>query len=180
MKRNTLQLSFSVLLLWIACLPLAHGEVIQAGENSFTIKVSVETRASAEQAWAAMTQRISEWWSGEHSWSGDANNFYVRAELGGCFCEHLPASEGSGAGGVEHLRIMYIKPYEVIRFDGTLGPMVDMPVWTHELGHLSGSGCCFRQCRREHHHIHLPCARLHGGRLRRPGTGGGRGHPAAA
>ena len=31
-------------------------------------------------------------------------------------------------GGVEHLRIIYIKPGEEIRFDGSLGPLMDMPV----------------------------------------------------
>jgi len=108
--------------------PLAHAEVKHADESSFTISLSATTKATPEQAWNAMTQRIPEWWSAEHSWSGDAKNFYMRAELGGCFCEHLPSSDGGPAGGVEHLRIMYIKPFEVIRFDGTLGPMVDMPV----------------------------------------------------
>jgi hypothetical protein len=116
------------LLLCLLTVPFVHAEVKHADGSSFSISLDATTKATPEQAWAAMTQRIPEWWSAEHSWSGDAANFYMRAELGGCFCEHLPAAEGGVAGGVEHLRIIFFKPFEVIRFDGTLGPMVDMPV----------------------------------------------------
>jgi len=104
-----------------------QAEVKEAGENGFTVTASVTTTASPQQAWDAMTGRVAEWWSGDHSWSGDAANFYIRAELGGCFCERLPGANGQPDGGVEHLRIIYIKPGEVIRFDGSLGPFMDMP-----------------------------------------------------
>jgi len=107
-------------------LPAAQAEVVQAGDSSFTVSHTVATKASTEQAWTAMTQRVAEWWHPDHSWSGDAANFYIRAELGGCFCERLPATDGKAEGGVEHLRIFYIKPGEEIRFDGSLGPFVDM------------------------------------------------------
>ena len=128
MNHHSRLFAVASLLLWLLAVPIAHAEVKHADQSSFTISLSATTKATPEQAWNAMTQRIPDWWSAEHSWSGDAKNFYMRAELGGCFCEHLPASDGGPAGGVEHLRIMYIKPFEVIRFDGTLGPMVDMPV----------------------------------------------------
>lgn len=128
MTKQALRICSGILLFGLTSVPLAQAEVTHAGDSSFTVKVATDTKATPEQAWAAMTQRIAEWWSAEHSWSGDAANFYMRAELGGCFCEHLPATESAPAGGVEHLRIIYIKPFEVIRFDGTLGPFMDMPV----------------------------------------------------
>jgi uncharacterized protein YndB with AHSA1/START domain len=128
MNTHARRICSGALLCCLVMAPAAHAEVKHADESSFTISLSATTKATPEQAWNAMTRRIPEWWSAEHSWSGDAKNFYMRAELGGCFCEHLPSSDGGPAGGVEHLRIMYIKPFEVIRFDGTLGPMVDMPV----------------------------------------------------
>ena len=108
-------------------LPVAQAEVTEVSDSSFTVSHSVTTAASMQQAWNAMTQDIAKWWNGDHSWSGDAANFYVRAELGGCFCERLPGTDGQADGGVEHLRIIYIKPGEVIRFDGSLGPFMDMP-----------------------------------------------------
>ncbi len=117
-----------MVLLLTLCLSTAQAEVTQSGDSSMTVSHMVTTKATAEQAWAAMTQRIADWWHPDHSWSGDAGNFYIKAELGGCFCERLPASDGGREGGVEHLRIIYIKPPEVIRFDGSLGPLIDMPV----------------------------------------------------
>ncbi|HKX57167.1 MAG TPA: hypothetical protein VJN01_13740, partial [Xanthomonadales bacterium] len=108
-------------------LSAAQAEVTGAGDSGFTVTSSVTTAASPQQAWAALTQRVSEWWHPDHSWSGDAANFYIRAELGGCFCERLPGVDGQPDGGVEHLRIIYFKPGEVIHFDGSLGPFMDMP-----------------------------------------------------
>lgn len=123
MPRN-LKLVLIVMATWLS---VAHAEVTEVSDSSFTVSHSVNTPASPQQAWNAMTQDIAKWWNGDHSWSGDAANFYVRAELGGCFCERLPGIDGQADGGVEHLRIIYIKPGEVIRFDGSLGPFMDMP-----------------------------------------------------
>lgn len=118
---------WALLLLASCWISVAQAEVTEAGDSSFTVSHTVSTPATPQKVWAAMTQRISEWWHPDHSWSGDAANFYVRAELGGCFCERLPGADGQPDGGVEHLRIIYIKPGEVIRFDGSLGPFMDMP-----------------------------------------------------
>ena len=119
---------FAMMVILLAgILPTAQAEVVQAGDSGFSVSQAVDTTASVDEAWAAMTQRVAEWWHPDHSWSGDAANFYIRAELGGCFCERLPGVAGKPEGGVEHLRIIYIKPGEIIRFDGTLGPFMDMP-----------------------------------------------------
>jgi hypothetical protein len=106
----------------------AQAAVTQAGESSFTVSHTVTTGASGEQAWKTMINHVNEWWHPDHSWSGDANNFYIKAELGGCFCEHLPADDKGEKGGVEHLRIIYFDPNAEVRFDGSLGPLVDMAV----------------------------------------------------
>jgi hypothetical protein len=70
-----------------------------------------------------MTRHIDQWWNGDHSWSGDASNLYMKTEAGGCFCEHLP-----NGGWVEHLRIIYLSPGQEIRFEGALGPLQQMAV----------------------------------------------------
>jgi len=115
------RLSWLALLLVIS-FPLA-AEVIQVGENGFTVFHSVEIQAQPSVVYQTMTGSISEWWNGEHSWSGDAANLYMKTEIGGCFCERLPND-----GRVEHLRIIYLAPGEEIRFEGALGPLQQMAV----------------------------------------------------
>jgi len=66
---------------------------------------------------------VDQWWNGDHSWTGNAANLYMKLERGGCFCERLPEN-----GRVEHLRIIYLEPGKEIRFDGALGPLQTMAV----------------------------------------------------
>ena len=54
----------------------AHAEVFQKAENGFVIRLSADVKASAEDAWAALV-KPSEWWSKQHTWSGDAANLSV-------------------------------------------------------------------------------------------------------
>jgi hypothetical protein len=99
----------------------AAAEVIQSGENGFTVSHSIEIPAEPFVIYRTMTSSIDEWWSGDHSWSGDAANLYMKSEIGGCFCERL-----KNGGQVEHLRIIYLSPGAEIRFDGALGPLQKM------------------------------------------------------
>jgi hypothetical protein len=112
-------------ILWSALLVslplLAQAEVSGASASGFTVTQSVTTTASAEKAWQGMMGHIDQWWNPEHSRSGDAGNLYIRAEVGGCFCEHLKPT-----GEAEHLRIIYIHPGKEVRFDGALGPLQTM------------------------------------------------------
>ena len=48
----------------------------------------------------------------------DAKNLSIDARPGGCFCEKLP-----NGGGVEHARVVYVAPREVLRLSGALGPL---------------------------------------------------------
>lgn len=107
---------------------LCLAEVLNSGPGGFTVNHTVNTTASQKQLWETMVNHIDEWWHPDHTWSGDARNLYIKAELGGCFCEHLSPQDGNSSGGVEHLRIVYLKPYHEIRFDGALGPLQTMAV----------------------------------------------------
>ncbi len=98
-------------------------EVIQSGENGFTVTHSIEINTEPSVVYSTMTSHIDQWWNGDHSWSGDASNLYMKIEMGGCFCEHLPTG-----GWVEHLRIIYLSPGQEIRFDGALGPLQEMAI----------------------------------------------------
>ena len=105
----------------------ASAEVTTVTAGGFSVRHQISTSANAEKVWSQMLE-IGEWWNPEHSWSKDPANLYLRAEPGGCFCERLPADAEGPAGGVEHLRIVYVNPHREIRFDGALGPLIQMPV----------------------------------------------------
>jgi hypothetical protein len=111
----------------IACLLLASApltaDITESGEHGFSVSHSITSKAEPFVVYRTMTSHIDQWWSGDHSWSGDASNFYMKLERGGCFCERLP-----NGGRVEHLRIIYFSPGAELRFDGALGPLQTMAV----------------------------------------------------
>lgn len=94
-----------------------------SGAHGFTVTHSIETTADPFYAYRTMTSHVNQWWSEDHTWSGNAANLYMDIEPGGCFCERL-----TGKGEAEHLRIIYYSAGEEIRFDGALGPLQAMPV----------------------------------------------------
>ena len=93
--------------------PLA-AEIIASGEHGFTVRHAVTTDNEPFVVYRTLTSHVDQWWSGEHSWSGDASNLYMNVERGGCFCERLP-----NGGRVEHLRLIYFSPGSELRFDGS-------------------------------------------------------------
>lgn len=101
----------------------ATAELTRSDAYGFEASHSVETSASPERSYEALSGEIAQWWSGDHSWSGDASNFYIDLKPGGCFCERLP-----GGGNAEHLRLLFYKPNDRLVFDGALGPLLTMPV----------------------------------------------------
>ena len=78
-------LAASLLLLWN---PL-QAEVTQSSEQGFSVQHSLTTDKDPFVVYRTMTSHIDQWWNGDHSWSGDAANLYMKVEQGGCFCEQL-------------------------------------------------------------------------------------------
>jgi hypothetical protein len=111
-----------LLLLAIAA-PPAAAEPGNGSEHGFTVSHAVDVKAEPFVAWRTMTSHVDQWWSKDHTWSGDAANLYLKVERNGCFCERLP-----NAGEVEHLRVIFFRRGSEIRFDGALGPLQAMPV----------------------------------------------------
>lgn len=108
--------------LGLALAPLpAAAKVIDQSDAGFTAAHSARVAASPADVWK-MLRAPQSWWSGDHSWSGDAANFWMDAQAGGCFCEKLPGSEGM-MGSVQHARILFAKPGELLRLSGALGPL---------------------------------------------------------
>jgi len=100
---------------------LCQAEVSSSSDAGFTVTQAVTTKASVKRAWQGMMGHIDQWWHPDHTWSGDADNLYIKPRIGGCFCERLEPR-----GEVEHLRIIYINPGKEVRFDGALGPLQSM------------------------------------------------------
>ena len=86
--------------------------------NGFLVKFDVSINAPAPKVYEVLVGHIGSWWNPEHTYSHDAKNLSIDARPGGCFCEKLP-----NGGGIEHLRVVYVAPPQVVRFSGALGPL---------------------------------------------------------
>ncbi len=95
----------------------ASAEVMESSAVSMKIKEVIELAAPVDKAYASFL-KIGSWWDKEHTYSGDAANLSLDARPGGCFCEKLP-----NGGGVLHLTVVFIAPYQRVTLSGALGPL---------------------------------------------------------
>lgn len=95
-----------------------RGEVTDSAENGFTTAHETIIGAPRAETWAAAVDEIGEWWSDDHTITGNAANMSIRAQPLGCFCERL----GNG-GGVVHLTVTFVNPGTLLRLTGGLGPL---------------------------------------------------------
>ena len=95
----------------------ASAAVKSATPAGFEIETKVVVPASPAEAYAALG-RIGEWWNPAHSYSGKAANLKLDPRVGGCFCETT-----DGGGSIEHLRVVYAQPGQLLRLQGGLGPL---------------------------------------------------------
>lgn len=122
-----LKLSFASALFAAATLSAtpAGAKVIDQSEIGFTVAHTAQVAATPEDVWK-MLRSPDKWWSKDHSWSGDAANFWLDSQAGGCFCEKLPdagSGSGSGLGSVQHARIIFARPNQMLRLSGAFGPL---------------------------------------------------------
>ncbi len=97
----------------------AQAEVVHADPHGFEVRQQVQLVVPANEAMAAFA-KVPGWWSKDHTYSGDAANLSLDTRPGGCFCERFPKT----GGGIEHLRVTYVKPGEEIVMSGALGPLL--------------------------------------------------------
>jgi hypothetical protein len=102
----------------LAELPAA-AEVAASSEAGFVSHNEATVAASPDATFGALA-KPGDWWSGDHSYSGNAANMTLEPKPGGCFCERIP----EGGGSVEHMRVVYFDPrVRTIRLRGSLGPL---------------------------------------------------------
>ena len=90
----------------------------QVAPNGFLVKLEANVNAPRAKVYDALIGQVGSWWNPQHTYSHDAKNLSIDPRPGGCFCERLP-----NGGGIEHLRVIYVAPREVLRLSGGLGPL---------------------------------------------------------
>jgi len=121
-RYNLLMQRTACLLALLLLTPTAAGQVRESSPDHFVLERSVRLAAAPAEVWGALV-RIDEWWSPDHTYSGDSSRLSLSAAPGGCFCETLPAG-----GFVEHMRVVYAEPNVMLRMTGGLGPLQEYAV----------------------------------------------------
>lgn len=104
----------------------AQAELTNTAANGFTSKHQTVINGSAEDVWKALIAP-SRYWNPAHSWTNNAENFYLVPQAGGCFCELIRSTDDdnikSSEGSVQHMRVIYAHNNKVLRMSGALGPL---------------------------------------------------------
>lgn len=104
----------------------ASAEVTAQSDVGFVVREVTDVSATPAETWRAMTTPGA-WWSSAHTFSGSGANLSLSPTVGGCFCERFPPPKGApatqAAGGVQHMRVIYVEPNRVLRLSGALGPL---------------------------------------------------------
>lgn len=115
----------------LACSAPAAAELTRTTSDSFVSRHEVVVEASPKEVWLALISP-ADWWTDEHTWSGDSANLSLMPKAGGCFCETIPEVDEPGRftleGSVEHMRVVQAYPETALRMVGNLGPLQSEPV----------------------------------------------------
>ncbi len=95
----------------------ASAAIVDAQPNGFKVERTAAIAASPDKVYAALIQP-GQWWTSEHTYSGDAHNLTLDPKAGGCWCEALP-----DGGSAQHMRVVYVDPGKALRVTGGLGPL---------------------------------------------------------
>ena len=71
-----------------------------------------------QDAWKAAVYEVGQWWSSDHTITGNAVNMSIDPVPQGCFCERIGES-----GGVVHMTVTFANPNVMLRLTGGLGPL---------------------------------------------------------
>ena len=113
---------FAVLLACTLATPgLARAELTQVSASGFLVRHVFQLAATPDAAWQVLVHP-ERWWPNDHTWSGSAANLNLVADAGGCFCERW------AGGSAEHARVVQVRPAQLLRMHGTLGPLQEMAV----------------------------------------------------
>ncbi len=98
--------------------PRVSAEVLDAESNGFTVRHQLSVDADRAVVYGAAVDSIGQWWSSDHTFSGDAANLSMTATVPGCFCEKFGQS-----AGLVHMTVTFVNPGVMLRLTGGLGPL---------------------------------------------------------
>ncbi len=104
--------------LFLCLATTANADVTSSAPGGFTVEHEVIVSADRATAYNAAVKSIGEWWSSEHTITGDSSRLTIEPRAMGCFCENL----GEG-GAVVHLVVTFIHRDVIVRLSGGLGPL---------------------------------------------------------
>lgn len=106
------------MLVAVATAGIASAEVLDSTAYGFSLVHEVTIDAPRAVVWQAAVAGVGEWWSSDHTISGNAGNMSIDPVPQGCFCEAI----GEHAG-VVHLTVTFVNPTVLLRLTGGLGPL---------------------------------------------------------
>src|SRR5215467_4169167 len=112
---------FLLVLLFCLAQMLGLAEVADSGANGFTIKIVTTIKAAPADVYKKLVHNVGDWWSPQHTFSGDAHNLAIEEKPMGCFCEKLPSG-----GGVRHMEVIFFAAGKTLRMSGVIGPYQEM------------------------------------------------------
>lgn len=92
--------------------------VTSSAPGGFTIEHEIIVNAPRMAVYEAAINDVGQWWSSDHTMSGDASRMSIEERVMGCFCEDL-----DNGNGVAHLVVTFVNRGIVIRLTGGLGPL---------------------------------------------------------
>src|SRR5947209_663936 len=120
----------------LAALPVsARPEIVDSGAGGFTVRTTLNIKASPADVYTSLVSGVSKWWDSGHTFSHNAGNLSIDAKPMGCFCEKLP-----GSGGVRHMEIVYADPGKGLVMIGAMGPLLTQAATGSMEIHLEKAG----------------------------------------
>ena len=123
---NQVLKSFVAVATWLMTVGLcdqAVAEITDTGPGGFSLQHEVTIDAARADVWRAAIAEVGQWWSDDHTISGNAKNMSIEPVLQGCFCEANDKSPNDKSAGVVHLTVTSITPNAMLRLSGGLGPL---------------------------------------------------------
>ena len=96
----------------------AGAEVTDSAPGGFTVEHEITVAVERATAYEAAVERVGDWWSPEHTLTGDPARLIIEPRAMGCFCEEL--GEGNA---VVHLVVTFVNRDIIVRLTGGLGPL---------------------------------------------------------
>jgi uncharacterized protein YndB with AHSA1/START domain len=118
-----MKLKFLVLFVLTLLSTAALADVKDSAANGFTITSTFTTKGSPAEVYRKILA-VGDWWSSDHTYSGDAHNLTLDSRAGGCWCEKLPKTGAS----VMHMQVATVVPGALLVLNGALGPLQQMGI----------------------------------------------------